>query len=97
MNDPAQPPMPVTPPRGPEAGRGSARIDADSSFDPRSSASIRGRCSEQVYHLYGLRVRSEIPLPAPVAADDSAACDLHVHWGERRPVAAAPPPPPAKS
>lgn len=45
-----------------------------------------------VYHLYGLRVRSEIRLPAPIAADDHAACDLHLCWGERRPLADELPP-----
>ena len=41
-----------------------------------------------LYNLYGLRVLSEVPLPAPTAPDDSPPYDWHVRWGERRPVAA---------
>jgi len=38
------------------------------------------------YRLYGLRVRSAVPLPAPEAAPDRCEPDLRVSLGETRPV-----------
>ena len=38
----------------------------------------------RVYALYGLRVHSEIPLPAPIAPSDLPPYDLQVCWGERK-------------
>lgn len=35
----------------------------------------------RVYHLYGLRVYSEIALPAPIAQNDLSPYDIEVHWG----------------
>lgn len=45
----------------------------------------------RVYHLYGLRVHSEMALPAPIAASDLPPFDLEVRWGERKPVTACAP------
>lgn len=41
----------------------------------------------QVCNLYGLRVHSEIALPAPIAQSDVPPYDLQVHWGERKTIA----------
>ncbi len=38
----------------------------------------------RVYNLYGLRVHSEIALPAPIAQSDLPPYDLRVCWGERK-------------
>ena len=38
----------------------------------------------RVYNLYGLRVHSEIALPAPIARSDLPPYDLQVCWGERK-------------
>ena len=38
--------------------------------------------SAQMYNLYGLRVHSEIALPAPIARNDGQPYDLHIRWGE---------------
>ncbi len=40
--------------------------------------------SLRVYNLYGLRVHSEIVLPAPIAQSDLPPYDLQVGWGERK-------------
>ncbi len=41
----------------------------------------------RVYHLYGLRVYSEIALPAPSAQSALPPYDIQVHWGERQAIA----------
>ncbi|MCR4318906.1 MAG: hypothetical protein NUV74_01040 [Candidatus Brocadiaceae bacterium] len=38
--------------------------------------------NSRVYNLYGLRVHSEIELPAPIAQSDLPPYDLQVCWGE---------------
>lgn len=38
----------------------------------------------RVYSLYGLRVYSEIALPAPIAQSDLPPFDIKVHWGESK-------------
>lgn len=43
-----------------------------------------------LYSLYGLRVQSEIPLPAPLASSDQPV-DLRITWGETRMIPAAAP------
>lgn len=45
----------------------------------------------RVYHLYGLRVHSEIALPAPIARSDIPSYDLQVCWGERKAMSDEPP------
>ncbi len=41
----------------------------------------------RVYNLYGLRVCSEIALPAPLAPDGFPPFDLRIGWGERKAIA----------
>ena len=41
--------------------------------------------SPQVYELYGLRVCSELALPAPVSEDPLLPCDIEFRWGGTKP------------
>lgn len=45
----------------------------------------------QVYNLYGLRVHSEIVLPAPIARSDLPPYDLQVCWGATKTISNDPP------
>jgi hypothetical protein len=47
---------------------------------------------DPVYQIYGLRVRSQLALPALSATEDGET-DLAVHWGGARPSPTEPPPP----
>ena len=42
------------------------------------------KLTASTYKLYGLQIRSEIPLPAPVADGSGDIFDIEVIWGERR-------------
>lgn len=40
------------------------------------------KAGARVYHLYGLRVYSEVALPAPIAQNELPPHDIEVRWGE---------------
>jgi hypothetical protein len=44
----------------------------------------------QIYSLYGWRVFSEIPLPAPLADNNLSTCDVEIRWGEVQPALEGP-------
>lgn len=48
------------------------------------------RIPPRVYALYGLRVRSELPLPAPVSDSALPPYDIELRWGESRVIAGRP-------
>lgn len=48
------------------------------------------KTASHVYRLYGLRIHSEIPLPAIPASADLLPCDIHIQRGEAKTLAGPP-------